>query len=230
MPENDSSNSGGSLKTCPDCGISKPHSEFGRNKHRPDGLAFYCKDCCRVRSRAQYRKKRASEGATVRERFVAPDGHKRCSECRAVKPVDQFHRSPRQSDGLNSYCKDCRRTQNRAMHLKRTYGISPEEYDALIEAQGGDCACCRERKPVHVDHDHVTGAVRGVVCFQCNVAIGQFDDRIQLMLNAIDYLERTTWQRVQTGTGVFQLTSPRPAAAASPSSSALQRLISSRRG
>jgi len=68
------------------------------------------------------------------------------------------------------------------------------------------------------------------LCFNCNGGLGQFRDRIDILRKAIDYLERTTWQRTLVSTGVYQLTSPRPAAAASATSSELQRLISSRRG
>jgi hypothetical protein len=100
----------------------------------------------------------------------------------------------------------------------------------MIEAQGGLCAICRRRPAVHVDHDHAFDVVRGVLCFPCNAALGQLQDDPQLFRNAIDYLERTTWQRTLVSTGVYRLTSPRPAAAASATSSELPRLISSRRG
>jgi hypothetical protein len=84
-----------------------------------------------------------------------------------------------------------------------------------------------------VDRDHAFGTVRGVLCFRCNVALGQFDDDIQKFRNAIDYLERTNesqWQRTLVSTGVYRLTSPHQEAAASGISSQLPRLISSRRG
>jgi len=118
----------------------------------------------------------------------------------------------------------------RSYHLKRRYGITAAEADAMVESQGGLCAICQERPAAHVDHDHVFGNVRGMTCFNCNGGLGQFRDRIDILRKAIDYLERTTWQRTLVSTGVYQLTSPRPAAAASATSSELQRLISSRRG
>ena len=217
-------------KKCPDCAETKSVHEFGRNSATCDGLAVYCKVCFRRRAREAYRRKRAAQGATVRERYDGPPDHKRCAECREVKPLTEFHRAPQQSGGYNCYCKTCRKRQNREAHLMRTYGLTVAEFDAMVEAQGGVCACCGERDPQHVDHDHVTGRVRGVVCFRCNSGIGQFDDRADLMRSAIDYLERTTWQRTRISTGVYQLTSPRPAAAASPSSSRPPLLISSLRG
>jgi predicted HNH restriction endonuclease len=62
----------------------------------------------------------------------------------------------------------------RAKHLKRTYGMTTEEYDTMLNAQGGRCAICGEsplRRRLHVDHDHETGRVRGLLCSRCNTAL-----------------------------------------------------------
>ena len=58
----------------------------------------------------------------------------------------------------------------------------------MFDAQGGLCAICREAPAAHVDHDHATKLVRGLLCFNCNGALGQFRDRADLMLRAIAYL------------------------------------------
>ena len=151
-----------------------------------------------------------------------------------------FARSRSTRDGLTAYCGSGHNEATRASlernggswnyDLRRRYGITAAEFDAMVEAQGGLCALCRQRKPEHVDHDHVTGKVRGVLCSCCNQGLGNFRDDVAALRVAIDYLERTTWQKQRVCTGVFRLTSPRPAAPRSPSSSELQRLISSRRG
>jgi hypothetical protein len=77
----------------------------------------------------------------------------------------------------------------RHYHLKRRYGIGSDDVEAMIEAQGGLCAICGEAPPAHVDHDHGTGAVRGILCFNCNGGLGQFRDRVDILRNAIEYLE-----------------------------------------
>jgi hypothetical protein len=59
----------------------------------------------------------------------------------------------------------------------------------MLANHGGLCAICREAPAQHVDHDHVTGRVRGLLCFNCNGALGQFRDRRDLMLAAIAYLD-----------------------------------------
>ena len=220
----------GRTKTCPDCGQTRPLSEYGTNRSRADGLAFYCKPCFRRRAAAHYRQAREAVGASVRPREQHAEGFKRCAHCLEVKELVEFDKAVSQSGGYNCYCKPCRRQRDRAARFLRVYGLTLEARDALIAAQGGRCAICGESEPVHVDHDHVTGVVRGVVCFRCNSGIGQFDDRADLMRKAIVYLERTTWQRQRVSPGVFRLTSPRPGAAPSRSSSELQHLISSRPG
>jgi recombination endonuclease VII len=59
----------------------------------------------------------------------------------------------------------------------------------MFAEQSGGCAICREAKAEHVDHDHATGRVRGLLCFNCNGALGQFRDRTDLMLPAVEYTQ-----------------------------------------
>lgn len=81
----------------------------------------------------------------------------------------------------------------REAYLQRTYGIGEAEYAAVLEAQGGACAICR-RKPkpgsnLHVDHDHRSGLVRGVLCVTCNHdLLGRRDKDPSLFLRAYEYL------------------------------------------
>lgn len=217
-------------KSCPRCRELKSADEYGRNITRPDGLSFYCLECSRERNRGYYRDKRVRLGHTLRDPDDSPDGFKRCSRCRVVKSVEEFHRHKTQPGGYNTYCKECRSILAAATHLKRSYGISTQELEALVEGQGGLCAICERKAAAHVDHDHVSGKIRGVLCFTCNVALGQLKDDVALFRKAIDYLERTTWQKTLESPGVYRLTSPRPAAAASSSSSALLRRRTTGRG
>ena len=79
------------------------------------------------------------------------------------------------------------------------YGISPDEYQLLLETQNGRCGICGTDDPgaghspylrFVVDHDHETDEVRGLLCNRCNLAIGQFDDSADLMVSALLYLLR----------------------------------------
>jgi Recombination endonuclease VII len=70
-----------------------------------------------------------------------------------------------------------------------SYGIGADEFDELVVRQGGVCAICGRPDPEHLDHDHETGAVRGVLCFNCNGGLGQFRDSIDALRSAASYLE-----------------------------------------
>ncbi|MEV4708088.1 endonuclease VII domain-containing protein [Actinoplanes sp. NPDC049316] len=74
--------------------------------------------------------------------------------------------------------------------------------------RGGVCAICGGDDPQHLDHDHRTGEVRGILCFNCNGGLGQFRDDPVLLADAIAYLKGTTWQRALIHPGVFQMCSP----------------------
>ena len=77
--------------------------------------------------------------------------------------------------------------------LKANYGITLEDYNVMWAAQDECCAICKTQKTkgrgFHVDHDHATGKVRGILCNQCNLALGHFEDDTIRMLSAINYLK-----------------------------------------
>lgn len=179
------------FKVCPDCGVERPITEFGRNAARPDGLQFYCKQCYSVRSARTYRERQERKGRTVRVRASVPAGHKQCPGCDRVLAHSHWHRNKRSRDGLASYCKDCRKDQSRADYLRRTFGLTPEQVDAMVAEQGGVCAICGQGKPQHIDHDHRSGRVRGVLCGPCNMGLGLFGDDPMRLHAAVRYLSGT---------------------------------------
>lgn len=123
--------------------------------------------------------------------LAAINERRRCGEC----------------GGFRSKCKKCKRQTakqkyatslevrlgNRDRHLRRTYGITLLEYDAMVARQGGKCAACSEKlvagKATHVDHCHDTQKVRAILCHKCNVTLGNAGDdsrRLRLLANYID--------------------------------------------
>lgn len=75
--------------------------------------------------------------------------------------------------------------------LKKQYGLTLEDFDAILERQGHACAICHREQVgmrMHVDHCHATGKVRGVLCSNCNAGLGLFSDNPDRLLAAIDYL------------------------------------------
>jgi hypothetical protein len=113
--------------------------------------------------------------------------YKQCSKCKEVKSVSEFHKNRKIKSGYASACKPCvasytkefyhnnlehHKLKARAGNLKRKYGLTNEEYDALFLFQGGVCFICKRACPtgrrLAVDHDHDTGAIRGLLCTMCN--------------------------------------------------------------
>lgn len=134
---------------------------------------------------------------------------KSCSSCKQVKPLIEFYRHPACRDGYRGECKACTydkhksyravkgRTetpeQNRRYNLKRQFNISPEDYDEILSLQNGVCAICgstcKTGRRLAVDHCHMTGRIRGLLCSECNNGIGKLKDSPDLLRAAISYLE-----------------------------------------
>ena len=85
-------------------------------------------------------------------------------------------------------------------HLKYYYGITRSDYLELFRKQNGQCAICgvshlELTKGLFVDHNHDTNVIRGLLCTKCNAALGSFDDDIQLLIKAMDYLKSFAKER-----------------------------------
>ena len=179
-----------SHKVCPRCGELKATADFGRNGTRPDGLAFYCRSCCRTAASAHYRAKREAQGFTVRPREAAPAGQKWCPDCQAYHSLDNFPRNAATFDGYGSYCKAHHIERGKRTYFQRKYGIARERVEEMLEGQAGLCLICQRHLAGkgHVDHDHATGEVRGILCFPCNGGLGQFQEDPTILLRAVAYL------------------------------------------
>ncbi|MEU2553141.1 endonuclease VII domain-containing protein [Streptomyces sp. NPDC013313] len=191
------------MKRCSRCKQSKPRASFASNKAVRDGLQAYCREC----SAAYYRQRQDASGRKPRPRVAAPQGHKYCQRCEQIKPHSEWDRNRTASDGLSTCCKACRAIEGRARHLKRHYGLTETERDELVASQGGVCCICLAAVPAHVDHCHETGRVRGVLCFSCNAALGQFKDQPEVIRRAAAYVEGNAWKPTLVAPGVYQLPS-----------------------
>lgn len=134
---------------------------------------------------------------------------KLCTQCKIVKAITEFSVSRQGVSGpvYRSNCKKCASAKahewykdnlsraqmnQRRFHLKKNYGVTLEQYQVRLDSQGGVCAICGDRPDqwLAVDHCHSTGAIRGLLCNNCNRAIGLLGDRVDRLKAAINYLER----------------------------------------
>lgn len=138
-----------------------------------------------------------------------------CSACNTRKDFSLFSDNKTKKgspDGKSYVCKSCDSTRHkkwkqentdhvlklqRNNDLKNLYGISQEDYSLLLEKQEYKCAICGAtsnkggmyNKYFCVDHDHISNKVRGLLCHRCNVGLGCFSDKPELVRNALEYLE-----------------------------------------
>ncbi len=132
---------------------------------------------------------------------------KLCTSCGQSLPLERFSKSTRHADGLFTSCHACyakqraayRRTKSpnwyRMKNLKKLYGLTIEDFDDMLVEQKGACRVCAGpslgRGVYHVDHDHETGRIRGLLCHKCNVALGMVRDSTDHLKALITYLELT---------------------------------------
>lgn len=138
--------------------------------------------------------------------------------------VEFFRKESRSPAGLHSWCRKCKDTYEKAWRianpdkcrknvtawqkanpekfksaqrrgdLRRSYGITVEQYDQVFEIQGGVCAICGgvnlDGRRLFVDHNHETGKIRGLLCLPCNYALGYLKESPELFIKALHYLIR----------------------------------------
>ena len=120
---------------------------------------------------------------------------KKCTRCKVEKPLTAFYKNRTNKGGLQYECKQCHSEpalQRHTAHLRRVFGMSQEEFVLLLEKQNGVCAICQQGcktgRQLAVDHDHATGDIRGLLCADCNLGLGRFQDDPKLLTKALAYL------------------------------------------
>lgn len=184
------------MKVCKKCKIEKSLEDFNKDSKNKDGLWTVCKEC--------------RLGHKPHKPIL--NGLKLCITCCEKKDTRNF--SITKAKGklyLQSSCKTCRNKKKslsrksepikeayrkRKQKLKADYNISVEEYNKLLMSQNGGCKICNKnnngKKHFAVDHCHLTGVIRGLLCTNCNITLGLMKDNSQLLQNAINYLKETS--------------------------------------
>lgn len=142
-----------------------------------------------------------------------------CPSCKRNLGLEKFSKHKNRYDGLQSQCRDCisklhhdwyeknkaevkdaSRTRwkstRRGRHLLATYGIDEWQYAEMYVEQGAGCSICGKHKEIlHVDHDHNTGKIRGLLCGNCNLAIGLLKHDPQIIIKASNYVQQIPIRR-----------------------------------
>ncbi len=229
----------GGMKRCTKCGQDKQLSGFSRCKASKDGYGYECKECSVERLREwkktpkglsyeRHRGDRAEKFWASQAAGERAEAMKCCKACKQDKLLTAFYKSRVSPDGYTARCKKCRdaasggykKTPNgkiRAFYAQKKfcYGVSAEQLDMLMQEK--TCEICGhvfsnvKKGGPHIDHDHKTGIVRGVLCTCCNSLLGYAKENIIVLKKTIAYLEgRRKYNIVPIKAGKARLTnSPR---------------------
>ena len=128
--------------------------------------------------------------------------YKECKKCAGQRSIQNLHKrmenpefkaqyAAKQSEAYYRLYQGKRTERHRQNEVWRKYHLSNEQYQEMLDAQNNECACCHDpftRTP-HVDHDHSTDKVRGLLCGPCNHGIGLLGDTLEGLLKAVAYLQ-----------------------------------------
>lgn len=202
-----------STKFCSACQTEKPVADFTRQKQHRDGLSCRCRPCERAYHRT-YKKAHPEELVSATRRYYLAHKAEILAKNRARVIADKerenaYKRAWREKNKEKTRAIGLAyRAKNKAgapdAWLRKNYGISLAEKEATLAEQGGGCAICHTDAPGgagkwHMDHDHVTGVPRGVLCHKCNIGIGMLGDSIERLHAAILYLSRPPLRLVAGG-------------------------------
>ena len=154
------------MKICIDCNVEKHINEFNK----------YCRFC------------------------------QKCGYIRRKKYLQQYTQTSEFKEHSHKYQKEYRDARKhrperkqkvREFHLKHEYNITLIEYDIMFKNQKGCCDICHKHQsefklPLYVDHDHKTDKVRGLLCKNCNMALGFMKDDPDIILEAYNYIKKST--------------------------------------
>lgn len=189
------------MKTCSKCKIPKDETEFylRKNSGKPQGC---CRLCRNSHAKEEYQKNPEKYRALSREVY-AKDPEKAIAYSRERYQKDPEKYRARSLARDRTLTPEQRRNKNakarphkRGYRLKAVYGLTPEMWSALLDAQGGVCDICKKvptgsgRNGFVVDHDHVSKKVRGLLCNPCNAAIGMLKESVSSAESLIRYLRK----------------------------------------
>ncbi len=177
------------MKRCSKCGKKKAAGNFARNRATKDGLQTWCKACHLPLQRKWNEENKERRRELGRRWFnenrdvALAQRRERYAETRTASNARRRQWERQNKDKVAAF--------NRRKNITR-YGLTEAKYAAMLDAQGGVCALCKsapKAKRLHIDHCHAGRGVRGLLCGNCNLGIGNFKDSPTLLRAAATYLE-----------------------------------------
>jgi hypothetical protein len=188
---------------CFACGKMKDACEFGNrtaNVNR-NGKAHACRACV-SKKRKDWRSDSANremERLLAVERAVGyakieQPAYKKCTSCHLTLELieENFYKAALARSGFRQPCKSCWRKRSEQQRLPKRYGITVEEFRSGCELLNHTCTICLQQTEFYalvVDHSHATGALRGLICWDCNLMLGMAKDDSETLDRARHYLE-----------------------------------------
>lgn len=203
------------VKLCPKFGETKPLEEFHKDRSKRLGVQVYCKECIRQTAISKHAEDCSCLGCA--QRFIDDTGLKRCPKCGEVKSLDEFYKKA--SGRPQSYCMQCASVvsnKNRKARLRNrtpeervrwnlarrlaNYNLTEHAFTQMLDSQDGACICGThiDVASAYIDHDHACcpregscgQCVRGLLCRNCNTALGLLKDDPNSALALANYLMR----------------------------------------
>lgn len=185
------------MKTCSKCGEEKPLSEYYKNKSAKDGYRNHCKKCVTEYKKEYYSRPEVKER---KKEWQKEYDKKYYSKPEVKERKKEYYSSPEWKEKQKEYQKEYSskpevKEQRRCAYLRRTYGITLDEYNEMFVEQNGCCASCgkhesEQKKTLAVDHDHETLEVRGLLCDACNISLGLLQEDEDNILSLLAYIKR----------------------------------------
>ena len=181
------------MKKCTKCEKFLPKDNFGVRSGRDGARQSICRVCeCEYGKKyAKDNRKKITENRREYQKEYREKYKVRYNELTKLR----YHKTKDEKKRYHSVYRNSERSRN--AYLEKRYGITLDDFRNIVKDQGGGCAICgsvsgkanKSHDRLTVDHDHMTGQIRGILCHKCNFGLGHFDDDIESLNKAISYLK-----------------------------------------
>jgi recombination endonuclease VII len=180
-------------KRCSRCRHYKTLDQFPICANGRYGRYNYCAECHAAYQKTLHPDRQALDEKEARKTGLRKLGLKTCTSCRQVQALICFYSDPRHADGKQTVCRTCWAAKTENKYYLCEYGLTPEDYQKMLDAQDGLCAICGrapKKQKFNVDHCHTTYRIRALLCVNCNTNLLPLVERYpQWVQNAFKYLE-----------------------------------------